>query len=83
MQNIATFGFMKINMFLVTRCWQLQVLFSLEFSVSFDDSLHFFLQYPIPMKKETQGKTDLYIASWLKSQPRDKVRAYSLNASFF
>ncbi|RVW33381.1 Protein tas [Vitis vinifera] len=29
--------------------------------------------YPIPMKKETQGKTDLYIASWLKSQPRDKV----------
>ncbi|KAK6929778.1 NADP-dependent oxidoreductase domain [Dillenia turbinata] len=29
--------------------------------------------YPIPMKKETQGRTDLYIASWLKSQPRDKV----------
>ncbi|KAL5781712.1 hypothetical protein ACOSP7_006741 [Xanthoceras sorbifolium] len=29
--------------------------------------------YPIPMKKETQGLTDLYISSWLKSQPRDKV----------
>ncbi|TYH86235.1 hypothetical protein ES332_D01G027500v1 [Gossypium tomentosum] len=29
--------------------------------------------YPIPMKKETSGRTDLYIASWLKSQPRDKV----------
>ncbi|KAL6970573.1 hypothetical protein U1Q18_030269 [Sarracenia purpurea var. burkii] len=29
--------------------------------------------YPIPMRKETQGRTDLYIASWLKSQPRDKV----------
>ncbi|KAK9991804.1 hypothetical protein SO802_026789 [Lithocarpus litseifolius] len=29
--------------------------------------------YPIPMRKETQGKTDLYIGSWLKSQPRDKV----------
>lgn len=29
--------------------------------------------YPIPMKKETQGSTDLYIGSWLKSQPRDKV----------
>ncbi|KAF3655738.1 Protein tas [Capsicum annuum] len=29
--------------------------------------------YPIPMKKETQGKTDLYISSWMKSQPRDKV----------
>lgn len=29
--------------------------------------------YPIPMKKETQGKTDLYISSWLKSQQRDKI----------
>ncbi|XP_027366370.1 uncharacterized protein LOC113872766 isoform X2 [Abrus precatorius] len=29
--------------------------------------------YPIPMKKETQGKTDIYIGSWLKSQPRDKI----------
>ncbi|KAL6185110.1 hypothetical protein ACLB2K_041245 [Fragaria x ananassa] len=29
--------------------------------------------YPIPMKKETQGLTDLYIASWLKSQQRDKI----------
>ncbi|VVA89940.1 unnamed protein product [Arabis nemorensis] len=29
--------------------------------------------YPVPMKKETQGKTDLYISSWLKSQRRDKI----------
>lgn len=29
--------------------------------------------YPVPMKKETQGRTDLYISSWLKSQPRDEV----------
>ncbi|XP_077252874.1 uncharacterized protein LOC143892267 [Tasmannia lanceolata] len=29
--------------------------------------------YPIPMKKETQGRTDLYVGSWLKSQSRDKV----------
>ncbi|XP_004497872.1 uncharacterized protein [Cicer arietinum] len=29
--------------------------------------------YPIPMKKETQGSTDLYIGSWLKSQSRDKI----------
>ncbi|XP_010522477.1 PREDICTED: uncharacterized protein LOC104801083 [Tarenaya hassleriana] len=29
--------------------------------------------YPVPMKKETQGRTDLYIASWMKSQPRDKI----------
>nr|GMD81623.1 protein tas [Ipomoea batatas] len=29
--------------------------------------------YPIPMRKETQGRTDLYIGNWLKFQPRDKV----------
>ncbi|XVE81855.1 hypothetical protein DITRI_Ditri15bG0099600 [Diplodiscus trichospermus] len=29
--------------------------------------------YPVPMKKETNGRTDLYIASWLNSHPRDKV----------
>ncbi|CAN6462157.1 unnamed protein product [Victoria cruziana] len=29
--------------------------------------------YPIPMKKETQGRTDLFIGSWLTSMPRDKV----------
>ncbi|GAB2251654.1 hypothetical protein Droror1_Dr00004501 [Drosera rotundifolia] len=33
--------------------------------------------YPIPMKKETQGKTDLYIGSWLKSQVRDKVFSWT------
>ncbi|KAG8370425.1 hypothetical protein BUALT_Bualt14G0115500 [Buddleja alternifolia] len=25
--------------------------------------------YPVPLKKETQGRTELYISSWLKSQP--------------
>ncbi|XP_052208543.1 uncharacterized protein LOC127812209 [Diospyros lotus] len=29
--------------------------------------------YPVPMKKETLGRTDLYIGSWLKSKPRDKI----------
>ncbi|XP_010935911.1 uncharacterized protein [Elaeis guineensis] len=29
--------------------------------------------YPVPMRKETQGRTDLYIGSWMKSKPRDKV----------
>ncbi|EYU32556.1 hypothetical protein MIMGU_mgv1a009616mg [Erythranthe guttata] len=29
--------------------------------------------YPIPIKEETQGRTDVYIGNWLKSQPRDKV----------
>ncbi|KAL1188815.1 putative voltage-gated potassium channel subunit beta [Cardamine amara subsp. amara] len=44
--------------------------------------------YPIPMKKETQGKTDLYISSWLKSQQREKlvlatkVSGYSERSSY-
>ncbi|CAM8979472.1 unnamed protein product [Rhodiola kirilowii] len=29
--------------------------------------------YPIPMRKETQGKTDLFIGNWLQTQPRDKI----------
>ncbi|CAI9277661.1 unnamed protein product [Lactuca saligna] len=29
--------------------------------------------YPIPMKKETQGLTDVYIGNWLKSRPRDQI----------
>uniref|UniRef100_A0A1D1Z169 Protein tas n=1 Tax=Anthurium amnicola TaxID=1678845 RepID=A0A1D1Z169_9ARAE len=29
--------------------------------------------YPVPMRKETQGTTDLYIGSWMKSIPREKV----------
>ncbi|KAF8401880.1 hypothetical protein HHK36_012830 [Tetracentron sinense] len=33
----------------------------------------YLLQYPVPKRKETQGKTDLYIGSWLKSQPRNKI----------
>ncbi|KAL2620979.1 hypothetical protein R1flu_001184 [Riccia fluitans] len=29
--------------------------------------------YPIPMQATTQGKTEQYIGSWLKTKPRDKV----------
>lgn len=29
--------------------------------------------YPVPMNKGTQGRTDLFIGTWLKSQPREKV----------
>uniref|UniRef100_A0ACD5WCE8 Uncharacterized protein n=1 Tax=Avena sativa TaxID=4498 RepID=A0ACD5WCE8_AVESA len=29
--------------------------------------------YPIQPRKETQGRTDLYIGRWMKSRPRDKV----------
>ena len=42
-------------------------------SVTSFETMEIALQYPIPMNKETQGRTDLYIGSWLKSQPRDKV----------
>ncbi|TVU46155.1 hypothetical protein EJB05_05673, partial [Eragrostis curvula] len=29
--------------------------------------------YPVPVNKETQGRTDLYIGRWMQSKPRDKV----------
>lgn len=29
--------------------------------------------YPVPPRAETQGRTESYIGSWLKHQPRDKV----------
>ncbi|PNT74445.1 hypothetical protein BRADI_1g14700v3 [Brachypodium distachyon] len=29
--------------------------------------------YPIPPKKETQGRSDLYIGRWMQSKPRDQV----------
>ncbi|KAK9059060.1 hypothetical protein SSX86_021679 [Deinandra increscens subsp. villosa] len=29
--------------------------------------------YPIPVKKETQGLTDIYIGNWMKSRPRDQI----------
>lgn len=32
------------------------------------------------MKQETQGRTDLYVGSWLKSQSRDKVLAFLTEA---
>ncbi|XP_076929429.1 uncharacterized protein LOC143593816 [Bidens hawaiensis] len=44
--------------------------------------------YPVPVKKETQGLTDKYIANWMKSRPRDqiilatKVAGYSERSSY-
>jgi aryl-alcohol dehydrogenase (NADP+) len=29
--------------------------------------------YPVPSRAETQGKTEAYIGSWLKKQPRDQL----------
>ncbi|CAI9277659.1 unnamed protein product [Lactuca saligna] len=44
--------------------------------------------YPVPVKKETQGLTDIYIGNWMKSRPRDqiilatKVSGYSERATY-
>lgn len=64
------------------NCSSLQgfVLFSYSSSLIV---LSFLLQYPIPMRKETQGRTDLYIASWLKDQARDKVLHANCLIKFF
>ncbi|KAM0884008.1 hypothetical protein ACQ4PT_031248 [Festuca glaucescens] len=29
--------------------------------------------YPVPTSKDTQGRTDFYIGSWMQSKPRDKI----------
>ncbi|XP_066336072.1 uncharacterized protein [Miscanthus floridulus] len=29
--------------------------------------------YPLPFKKENQGRTDLYIGKWMQLKPRDKI----------
>ncbi|CAM0875884.1 unnamed protein product [Alopecurus aequalis] len=45
-------------------------------SYSFDQGINILdtaEMYPVPTKKETQGRTDLYIGSWMQSKPRDKV----------
>ncbi|KAI3459516.1 hypothetical protein Pfo_016179 [Paulownia fortunei] len=47
-----------------------QLIYSFERGINALDTAEV---YPVPLKKETQGRTDLYIGSWLKSQPRDKV----------
>lgn len=47
-----------------------QLSYALEQGVNFLDSAE---MYPVPPKKETQGTTDRYIASWLKQQKRDDI----------
>ncbi|VAI02558.1 unnamed protein product [Triticum turgidum subsp. durum] len=45
-------------------------------SYSFDQGINILdtaEMYPVPTKKETQGRTDLYIGRWMQSKPRDKV----------
>uniref|UniRef100_A0A0E0NY70 NADP-dependent oxidoreductase domain-containing protein n=1 Tax=Oryza rufipogon TaxID=4529 RepID=A0A0E0NY70_ORYRU len=45
-------------------------------SYSFDQGVNILdtaEMYPVPPRKETQGRTDLYIGSWMQSKPRDKI----------
>lgn len=45
-------------------------------SYSFDQGINILdtaEMYPVPPRKETQGRTDLYIGRWMQSKPRDKV----------
>ncbi|KAG0581495.1 hypothetical protein KC19_4G256800 [Ceratodon purpureus] len=47
-----------------------------QLSYAFDNGINIFDSaeaYPIPMTAETQGRTDRYISTWLKTMPRDKV----------
>lgn len=47
-----------------------------QLSYAFDNGINIFDSaeaYPIPMTAETQGTTDRYISTWLKTMPRDKV----------
>lgn len=47
-----------------------QLSYALDRGVNFLDAAE---MYPVPTEAETQGRTEEYIGSWLKGQPRDKV----------
>jgi len=47
-----------------------QLSYALDCGINFLDSAEL---YPVPAEAETQGKTDEYIGSWMKSQPRDSI----------
>jgi len=47
-----------------------QLNYAWECGVNFLDTAE---MYPVPPSQETQGKTDLYIGSWLKQQRREDV----------
>ena len=47
-----------------------QLDMALDHGVNFIDTAEL---YPVPPFKETQGKTEQYIGSWLKNQARDKI----------
>ena len=47
-----------------------QLDFAVSRGVNFIDTAE---MYPVPPRAETQGRTESYIGSWLKRQPRDKL----------
>ena len=47
-----------------------QLDYALAHGVNFIDTAE---MYPVPTKQETSGRTEQYIGTWLKRQPRDKV----------
>jgi aryl-alcohol dehydrogenase-like predicted oxidoreductase len=47
-----------------------QLDYAMDQGVNFIDTAE---MYPVPTLKETQGRTEQYIGSWLKKKPRDKV----------
>lgn len=47
-----------------------QLSYAFENGINILDSAE---AYPVPMNAETQGNTDRFISTWLKTMPRDKV----------
>ncbi|KAK9814171.1 hypothetical protein WJX72_001597 [[Myrmecia] bisecta] len=47
-----------------------QLSYAIDQGINFIDTAE---MYPIPPSKETQGRTDRYIASWLKNQKREDL----------
>lgn len=47
-----------------------QLSYALDRGINFLDTAE---MYPVPTKSETQGKTDEYIATWLKKQRREDI----------
>ena len=47
-----------------------QLSYALERGVNFIDVAE---MYPTPPRKETQGRTEAYVGTWLKSQARDRI----------
>ena len=47
-----------------------QLDYALANGVSFIDAAE---MYPVPTRADTQGRTEEYIGTWLKDQPRDKI----------